>query len=151
MYRPQFAYPTPPGYQDRPFIHSFDGTTVKLLSGNIANGVFLQNIMLPLDTDEMFLWRGWKVQSYSINFLSLYFQWKDPFGNYLSPTQVTADHIGVPSGTAGFGFATVPIEPEIICPAGAMLSCYIFNPSVQVALPRVVMFGVKRSLEEKPA
>lgn len=146
MYRPQFAWKTPDGYQDQDFSASFDGNTnTPLLQGMIASGVFLQNIILPLQPDQFFLWRGWKVQSYSIIFLNLFFQFKDPAGNYLSPAPVPAGHQVVPPGRAGFGFQTIPIEPEIPCPAGSNIVCYIVNPTpVPVQLPRVVLYGVKR-------
>lgn len=144
-YRPQFAYRTPPGYTDQDFSYSFDGNTnTPLLAGNIGTGVFIQNIILPLQPDEVFMWRGWKVQSYSINFLPIFFQWKDPLGNYLSSAPVPVAHIAEPPGTAGYGFQVIPIEPEIPCPAGSNPVCYIQNPTVPLALPRVVLYGVKR-------
>jgi len=147
MYRPQFAYATPDGYTDQDFSYSFDGNTnTPLLSGTIASGVFVQNIVLPLQPDEVFMWRGWKVISYSIAVMPLYVQWKDPLGNYLSLAPVPIAHIALPSGATGWGSLTVAIEPEIPCPAGSNPVMYIANPapSSTVNLPRVVLYGVKR-------
>lgn len=149
MFRPQFAYATPPGYKDQDFQYSFDGNTnTPLLSGNINSGVLIQNIILPLQPDEVFLWRGWKVQSYSISFMPLYIQWRDPMGNYLSLCPVPVAHIALPGGIAGYGFETVPIEPEIPCPAGSNVLCSLYNASpAPTQLPRVVLYGVKRGPE----
>lgn len=146
MYRPQFAYATPEGFHDQDFSYSFDGNTnTPLLAGNIPANTFLQNIILPLQPDQMFLWRGWKVQSYSITFEPLFIQFKDPFGNYLSLCPIGSPHWYLPPGAQGYGFQTVPIEPEIPCPAGSNVTLYIQNPFAGgVLLPRVVLYGVKR-------
>lgn len=149
MYRPQFPYKTPPGFTDTDFSYSFDGNTnTTLLAGNIAGGVTIQNITMALQPDEMFLWRGWKIQNYSITFQPIYIQLRDPSGNYLSNALIPSGHWYFPSGTAGFGFTTIAIEPEVVCPAGSNIVMYIQNPSgVSVALPRVVFYGVKRGPE----
>lgn len=150
MYRPQFAYKTPRGFYDQDFSASFDGNTnTPLLAGTIGGSTFLQNIILPLEPDFMFLWRGWKVQIYSATVLPLYIQFKDPCGNYLSLTQIPSTQWYIPSGVTGFGFQTVPIEPEIPCPAGSNVTLYIQTPAFggSVNLPRVVLYGVKRGPE----
>lgn len=147
MYRPQFPWPTPPGYVDQDFSYSFDGNTgITLLSGNLSSGVSIQNIILPLEPDEVFMWRGWKLISFSISFMPFYIQFRDPTGNYLSLAPVPIAHIALPSGATGWGTATVPIEPEIPCPAGSNILCNITNPapSLTFQLPRVVLYGVKR-------
>ena len=147
MYRPQFAYATPDGYQDQDFSYSFDGkSNTPLLAGTISPGVFIQNIVLPLQPDEVFIWRGTKVISYALSVQTLYIQFKDPMGNYLSPAPVPISHIVLPSGVANWGNSTVPMEPEIPCPAGSNITVYIQNPSAgnTELLPRIVLYGIKR-------
>lgn len=147
MYRPQFAYRTPAGFTDQDFSYSFDGATnTPLLAGTIGGNTFIQNIMLPLQPDQMFLWRGWKIQTYNVAFEPLFFQFKDPCGNYLSQATIPSTHWYLPPGQQGWGFQTVPIEPEIPCPAGSNVVLYIQTQPFggSVALPRVVLYGVKR-------
>ena len=148
MYRPQFAYATPDGYQDQDFTYSFDFSNTTLLATPVTGAAFaIQNIILPLQTDEVFLWRGWKVISSTIAPMPLYIQWRDPSGNYLSLCPVPIAHIALPSGAFAWGFATVPIEPEIACPAGSNVLVNISSPTAfapPINLPRVVLYGVKR-------
>jgi hypothetical protein len=152
MYRPQFAYATPDGYQDQDFSYSFDNTNTTLLNGvplangQIASGVNILNIVLPLQPDEVFLWRGWKVISSVNGLMPLYIQWRDPSGNYLSLCPVPILHIATPSGAPVWGTSVVPIEPEIACPAGSNVLVNISYPGTGTAfnLPRVVLYGVKR-------
>jgi hypothetical protein len=153
MYRPQFAYATPDGYEDQDFQYSFDGNTNTPLlgslggtAGELAPGVNLMNITLPLQPDEVFLWRGNKVITPIFGVLPLYIQFRDPMGNYLSLCPVPIIHIAYPSGAAGWGTAVVPMEPEIPCPAGSNVLINVSYPGTGVAfpLPRVILYGVKR-------
>jgi hypothetical protein len=147
MYRPQFPYATPPGYEDQDFTYSFDFSNVPAIANISGTNLTLSNIILPLQPDEVFLWRGWKVISQSIAPMPLYIQWRDPMGNYLSPCPVPVPHIALPSGVIGWGFAVVPLEPEIPCPAGSNVLVNIFQPAViqtPITFPRLIMFGVKR-------
>lgn len=152
MYRPQFPYATPAGYRDQDFQYSFDFSNTRLLNGvplanqQIGAGVTIQNIVLAMQPDLVFMWRGWKVISFNQNVNPLYIQFKDPIGNPLSPCPVPLAHIALPSGGVGWGTSTVPIEPEIPCPAGSNVTVVIANPQPALAfnLPRVVLYGVKR-------
>jgi hypothetical protein len=150
MYRPQFAYATPEGYTDQDFSYSFDFSNTPALntpSGFVIPGQTFNNVILPLQPDEVFMWRGWKVQTTSFALMSLYIQWRDPNGNYLSPAPVPVAHIALPSGAIGWGRAVVPIEPEIPCPAGSNILVNILNlntPGFSPPTPRIVMYGVKR-------
>ena len=153
MYRPQFAYATPPGYTDQDFSYSFDFSNTPLLStpsGFITPGSVIANAILPLQPDEVFLWRGWKVQSFTFALMPLYIQFRDPSGNYLSLCPVPVAHIAQPSGATGWGSAVVPIEPEIACPAGSNVLVNIVLPNVpgfNVPTPRILLLGVKRGPE----
>lgn len=149
MYRPQFPWKTPDGFVDQDFSYSFDGSTVPLLAPSIPGGAFIQNIFMRLQPDEMFLWRGWKVQGYGPSLQPLYIWFKDSHGNYLSNAPIPSLHWTYPSGTIGFGFATVPLEPEIVCPAGSVVTLYIQNPGILTVTnpPRVILYGVKRGPE----
>lgn len=150
MYRPQFAYATPAGYEDQDFQYSFDGNTNTPLldgpTGQINSGVNVMNIILPLQPDEVFLWRGWKVLTSVTGVMPLYIQFRDPSGNYLSLCPVPIMHIAFPSGAPVWGTSVVPIEPEIACPAGSNVLINISYPGTGTAfnLPRVVLYGVKR-------
>ena len=151
MYRPQFAYATPQGYTDQDFTYSFDFSNTTLLATPITGApIVVQNVILPLQPDEVFLWRGWKVISLTIGPMPFWIQFRDPSGNYLSPCPVPIAHIALPSGTQGWGFALVPIEPEIACPAGSNVLVNIQAPTAfapPIDLPRIALFGVKRGPE----
>ena len=153
MYRPQFPYRTPDGYEDQDFTYSFDNTNTTLLNGvpvangEISSGLVAANIILPLQPDEVFLWRGWKVLTSISGLQPLYIQWRDPQGNYLSLCPVPIAHIATASGAPTWGFSVVPIEPEIPCPAGSNVLVNIAYPSgtgTPFPLPRIALYGVKR-------
>jgi hypothetical protein len=151
MYRPQFAYATPEGYEDQDFSYSFDFSNTQALatsSGFVTPGLIMANVIMTLQPDEVFLWRGWKVVTSDAALTALFIQFRDPQGNYLSPAPVPMVHIAFGSGAKGWGRATVPIEPEIPCPAGSNVLCNISNPTnsagFNVPVPRIVLYGVKR-------
>jgi hypothetical protein len=62
IYRPQFAYATPPGCRDIDYVYYFDGSNTPLLNQNVS-GLTIPNIPLVLEQDAPFYWRGIKVNA----------------------------------------------------------------------------------------
>lgn len=125
-YRPQFPYPTPPGYQDEEFIHFFDAHTVPGLATVLSAGQELRDLPLPLDSETEYHIRAVEVATDTDDALGV--QLKDAYGNYLSDGYVPA---GVYSGQqlADVGACPVALESEIVCPPGGVLSISIKNLS----------------------
>jgi hypothetical protein len=162
MYRPQFAYSTPPGCRDEDFIHYFDSSNVPLLASDV-NGLTISNIPLPLDRDAPFYWRGIKVAlrttsggvafgdtepNFSVKF-------RDVYDNDLSDDLVPAVEYAFPMNPLlGTNFLVkgppVPLEPEIYCPPGGVILAFIQVPSLSRSVayfPEFAFFGVKRFKE----
>jgi hypothetical protein len=158
-WRPQFVFSTPPGYRDEEFIYYFDRTNTPSLAAGAT-----QDIGLTLQQDQPFVWRAWEIQNGAAATFNAFtgvldgVRWKDPYGNYLSfgfvPTALyTRASSGLPFlATGGLTPSApftqglvVPIEPEIFCPAGAVITLYA-NPSVALATQgwQVALYGVKR-------
>lgn len=147
MYRPQLAYPTPPGYQDLDFVYAFDSTNTPALSGTLAVGQSqLSGIPLLLQQDAPFLWRATRVNSPNATSSSLSIQFKDCNGNYLADSPVQCNLSYSPAGLFTTGLLSVVQEPEIVCPPGGIITVYLSN---QYAVPitidlRIMLIGVKR-------
>ena len=60
IYRPQFAYSTPEGFEDVDFDHYFSAATIFGLDPGVGNPQEITNIPLTLDPDAIFCWRGIK-------------------------------------------------------------------------------------------
>lgn len=125
-YRPQFAYPTPEGFQDEEFVQYFDSISNPALATVLAAGAEIRDIPLILDSNAEFHIRGIEVALENNNELGI--QIRDPYGNYLSDGYVPA---GAYSGQqlGDVGACPVALESEIVCPPGGALSISIKNLS----------------------
>lgn len=126
MYRPEFAYETPEGFEDEVFEHYFDKNNVPALGQPLTSGQQLLDIPLRLDPDADFYWRAIKITASSGNF---FIRFRDPFGNQLSEFIPAYNYVPSPTrAQAPAGSAPVPIEPEIACPAGSIVFVDIAVP-----------------------
>ena len=119
-YRPQYAYPEPPeGFVEEDFVYYFDQTNVPVL-GLIPLNQPLSRIALQLESDAPFKLRGIQVSGNVPNMLMRLY---DCYDNQLSQVLVEADraYSGTENGPAPVGRLPVVFEPEIPCPAGAVL------------------------------
>jgi hypothetical protein len=150
MYRPQFAYPTPPAYEDKDFISYFDFTNTPLLNNTaLAAAGLVINIPLVGLQDASFAWRGVEIAGVNGSDPIVSVQFKDCFGNAQSDDFVPIDLYRKPSGAAIVGGLTVPIEPEIFMPPGAVTWLSIknqTNATQNLTKVRISMEGVKRLL-----
>lgn len=143
LYRAQYAYP-PSGFKEETFEYSFDATNVPILGAAIGSLALVNDIVFQMEQDYEFACRGIKVQL-STATSQLYLWLKDPFGNYLSQVPVPLSLYATPSGAPIIGSLVVPIEPEIICPAGGTFTAYLYNPTGAPIQPPAFSFqGVKR-------
>lgn len=126
MYRPQFAYETPQGFEDEPFEYWFDKNTVAALGSKLTSGQQLTDIPLQLDPDADFYWRAIKITASSNDF---YIRFRDPYGNYLSDYIPGYNYVGSPTvAQAPFGSTPVVLDSEIECPAGTIIFVEIAVP-----------------------
>lgn len=172
MYRPQFAYSTPPGCRDEEFIYTFDGSNTAMLNQDIS-GLTLSNIPLVLDQDAPFYWRGWKfgpsrqgTQPPTIPTIYAYVQvdvrLRDPYDNDLSDDWVPAVNYGYPQNAllqtnlALFTGPPVLLEPEIYCPPGGVILAFVRATALArggklaVNTASFGLYGVKRFKECNP-
>jgi hypothetical protein len=172
MYRPQFAYPTPPGCRDEEFLYSFDGSNTQMLNQDIST-LTLRNIPLVLDQDAPFYWRGWKFNAlrgatspggiptaYAYKDVSI--RLRDPYDNDLSNDWVPAVNYGDPINSPlqnNLTLLTGPpvlVEPEIYCPPGGVILAFILATAVpgggKLGQWRASfgLYGVKRFKECNP-
>jgi hypothetical protein len=155
MYRPQYVYRTPAGFEDKQFHLSFDQSNTPMLSSvgqTIAAGAFLQNIPLQLQRDAIFMWRGIEVNAPGVDGSSLLIQFKDAYGNYLSDVPIPVNLYAAPIGNVSIGNPPVALEPELFCPAGSNLWVYLQNITAgTLPLPRITIYGVKRHRGKRAA
>lgn len=151
-YRSQFAYPPPaPGFRENVFHYSFDATNVPALGRPILAGVQVNDIPLQFQNDYDFFCRGIKVQ-FETGASSLYLWLKDPYSNYLSQVPVPLSLYLTGAGAAICGTLMIPLEPEILCPAGGMFHAYLYNPlAIESEPPVFTFFGVNRCPVERAA
>jgi hypothetical protein len=149
LYRSQFAVRPDRRFREETFHYTFDKTTVAALGVPITAGAVVNDIYLPFQPDAEFILRGIKVSTGS----NLYLWLKDPFGNYLSQTYVPLSLYLEGAGAAiATGRVCIPVEPEIICPAGGNFVAYLANPSTgPLEPPAFTFFGVKRYCLENAA
>lgn len=143
LYRAQFAYPAK-GFKEETFHYSFDKTNVAALGNAIAGAALVSDIYLQLQNDYEFTARGIKIQSGTAA-SQLYLWLKDPFDNYLSQTYVPLSLYATGSGSQVCGSFIIPLNPEIVCPAGGVFVAYLYNPTAAPVNPAAfTFFGVKR-------
>jgi hypothetical protein len=122
IYRPQFPYPTPEGFQDEEFEYYYDSSnTPALNTANLSVGQIVANIPLPLQQDAPFFWRGLILDNPKAAFGV---RFRDAAGNYLSDDFVNVGlYSPIPPGSQHppVGNAPIAIEPEIPCPLGGVL------------------------------
>jgi hypothetical protein len=148
IYRPQYAYGTPPGYRDEQFHYAFDQSNVPALSkGNLAAAALSQNIPLPLQQDAAFIWRALECEGINNADPVVAVRFRDPYGNYLSDDFVPLDLYVRSPGLVVAGDLPVIWEPAIECPAGGIIWLDIKNQSagnVNLNLLHFTFYGVKR-------
>lgn len=145
-YRPQMAFASAEGFEDRTFHYTFDGTNTPQLNGNLAANARIMNIPLSMQPDAPFLLRAIKVQATAGEGSVLDIWLKDPFGNLLSDNPVAIDDYVAPSGRQIAGTVAVVFEPGIRCPLGTVFWVYEIQnrTSAPVALPKLMFQGYKR-------
>ena len=148
VYRPQYAYPTPPGYRDEQFHYGFDQSNTPALNiGNLAAAALSQNIPLPLQQDAAFIWRAVTISGINLTDPKVSVRFRDPYGNYLSDDFVLIDLYMRGPGLAVVGDYCIALEPAVECPAGAIIWLDIKNTTagnVNLNLVKLMLFGVKR-------
>jgi hypothetical protein len=125
-FRPQFAYPTPEGYEDLEFTQYFDATTIAALGQALAAGQEARGIPLPLDQELEYHIRGIEVSSSADDPQAVRF--RDPWGRYLADDYVPA---GAYCGGQGSQPGGIPVvfEGEIVCPPGGIVTVDLKNLS----------------------
>jgi hypothetical protein len=119
-YRPQYAYPDSlEGFTEEDFVYYFDATNTPILN-QIPVNTPLSRIPLQLQADAPFRLRAVQVSG---NVGNLLLRFWDSFGNPLSQVLVEADrsYSGSEQGAQPIGRLPVVFEPEVPCPAGAVL------------------------------
>lgn len=116
-YRPQFAYPPPPpGWVDEEFEYYFDSVDYPALGQVPSN-----QIVLPLQADAEFRLRAFQISG---NTGKLLVRFWTPRGDILSQVPVENDlaYASTVQGVAPVGRLPVPLNDEIVCPAGSAFS-----------------------------
>ena len=158
-YRPQFVPPpTPKGFHDVDFVAYFDAVSTPFLGTIMQAGAEQLDVPLQLENDADFVLRGIRV----VLFLTTergapavpQVQFKAPDGSPLSSKFPAFPPLLLQSYTAGglivapagaFEFPTVPIDPEVLCPAGSAFLMNVYNPGILAQLGGfIAFFGVKR-------
>jgi hypothetical protein len=169
MFRPPFAYSTPAGCRDVPFVYTFDASNTPVLNQDINNST-IPYIQLALEQDAPFFWRGFKAgplrviiagvtSSYALPNYSLML-W-DCYENPLCDRPVAGPYVAVSKW--GFpqnpvivngGYLTGPPTPmeEIYCPPGGVVQAFLQVPQLtagggQSYSTSLSLFGVKRYRE----
>lgn len=158
-YRPQFVpLPTPKGFTDVDFVAYFDAVSTPVLGMTLAAGAEQLDVPLQIENDADFICRGIKVA------LTLtaergvptlpQVQFKTPNGTPISskfpafPPILNQSYLGgglvvLPAGA--LEIPTVPMDAEILCPAGSAWLMNVYNPGILATLSGfVAFFGVKR-------
>jgi hypothetical protein len=115
-YRPQFAYPSPPpGWQDEEFEYYFDSTNTPALAMPPVN-----QVPLILQADAEYRIRAFQMSG---NTGPLGVRFWSARGDPLSLIQVESDlaYASTVQGGPPVGRLPVPLNDEIICPAGSSI------------------------------
>jgi len=165
MFRPQFAYSTPAGCRDIPFIYTYDASNTPYLALDI-NGKLIDYIILPMEQDAPFYWRGTKAGSlrvivagatvsYQLPNYGLYF--RDCYDNDLHDARVGAVRADFPMNPLAFNSSLltgppVPLENELYCPPGGVITAFLNVPALDASGGKTYstsfsLFGVKRYKE----
>lgn len=159
MYRPQFAYSTPPGCRDEEFTYFFDGSNTPLLNQDFT-GITVENIPLVLEQDAPFYWRGWKfavragaagcppVFSGAYDTPDMDIRLRDVYENDLQDTWVPATQYGFAMNPISFNGQLLTGPPfalgaEIYCPPGGVILLFLRGQS-NGFYPEIALYGVKR-------
>jgi hypothetical protein len=143
-YRPEFAYGTPEGFDDEPFVYSFDASNTPAITGVLASGTTLTNIPFLLQQDAPFILHGWRIEVSGGGDNTLRVQVKDPQGNYLMDDYTP---VGLVSGSFGQnppGAVPVLVCPPRPCPAGGVFTGFLKGDGGSIAALRFIFYGVKR-------
>lgn len=147
IYRAQFAFPTPPGFQDVESEQFFDFQSNPGLSQSPPNPSPIYNIPLTLDPDAEFRWRGVKFDH--TNNANIGFRFRDPYGNYMASDFVPVWLLFIsPSNTLTTGGPCNILEPEVICPKNSVIMLdvisYDATPWTSGGPSPICLYGVKR-------
>lgn len=147
LYRPQFPYPSIRECKEEQFHYTFDSTDIPALGLAIPAASFALNIVLHLEPDAAFLWRGFKVSN-----SGLAIRFKDPYGNYLSPCAVPIELYGTcPTVFSEEGGFCVAFSQGIYCPPGGNVLVDFYNPTAGSLTPSAItLYGVKRLMLRSP-
>lgn len=153
MNRPQFFWPTPPGYKDVPFVKPVtlsQNATITLPAGDQYRSYIVQ---MDWDAPQLirgFFWEGAN-QGQAAGPLSgsIQVQIVDAFGvemtdGYL-PIWLLGWGSGVTQPDGGSGRAPV-FEPEMYCPPGSVVKLNFYNPDgADFIMPGLLEYrGIKR-------
>ena len=124
--RPQFFFPTPPGYQDIPFVQPVPSP------GSLLAGQYLLDYIVVLDNDAPQLFRSLFVEGVQDGLsANIQMRARDAYGNFITdgfvPLWLYAWGAGSTPPDGGSGRAKV-FEPELFCPAGSVLILDFYNP-----------------------
>jgi hypothetical protein len=120
-YRPQFAFePPPPGWEDVDFEYVFSPENTPAMNVPLFPGDTLLNVVLPLEPDAEYRVRSIEFIDPSLGGLGVRF--RDAYGVLLSPLPGF-----VRSSSYTRTGAAVPLEPELVCPAGSVLQVDLKN------------------------
>lgn len=145
-YFPQFAYPPPPpGINEDQFNYSFDATntpglvaTIPAAAGGL-NGI-TREIPLQLQTDAVFMWRAVLIATANLGI-----QFRTTFGRILSDDFVPVNLAYQASGDPIAGGLFIPMEPELLCTPGGIITVSFNNTTnAAIAPPKITMYGTKR-------
>lgn len=115
-YRPQFAYPPPPpGWRDEEFTYYFDSVDYPALGQLPAN-----QVVLPLQADAEYRIRGMQISGNQGNIVARFW---DSLGDPIAlvPVEVDLAYGSSVQGLPPVGKLPVPLNDEIVCPAGSVL------------------------------
>jgi hypothetical protein len=151
-YRAQFdSPPAPRGFHDEDFVHYYDAINTPTLGQALPAGATLRDIPLVLETDADFIARGIRIIGAGL----VQYRFREPNGGYLSEQPPANPPVLFHSYVAGgivvfpvglFEVPTVPLDPEVVCPAGSAFVLSLYNLAA-IPMPVggfIAIFGVKR-------
>lgn len=141
IYRPQFKYPTPPGYRDVP--HEYYLSSAGIAAGVPANTT-TGLIAFALDDDADFYCRA-ITGDFNNGSTNGFLRLIDPFGYDLFGDGVSNNFLLIETVIGGLAGPAYILNDEIWCPAGSSWQYALQNPTGTL-MPAVVpiLRGVKR-------